>query len=176
MREATGSPTRHHPSLVPQARRPQIRWLEGSCAAGACDDAVVSICLRFRIIVPPRVLPLLQISGIVELMKGRPWVRETALSLTFYGLVRMSTSDTIREKRDTQTPLEPLFVALEHIEARGSLLLFAPNHAQRVRLMKAMTEIELVAWNATVKKYELTPFGRQRLAEYRGTASTATEE
>jgi hypothetical protein len=81
----------------------------------------------------------------------------------------MSTSDATREKRDTQTPVEPLFVALEHIEARGSLLLFAPDHAQRVRLMKAMTEIELVAWNATLKKYELTPFGRQRLAEYRGT-------
>jgi hypothetical protein len=80
----------------------------------------------------------------------------------------MSTSDTIREKRDTQTPLEPLFVALEHIEARGSLLFFAPDHAQRVRLMKAMTETELVVWNAMVKKYQLTAFGLHRLAEYRG--------
>jgi hypothetical protein len=80
----------------------------------------------------------------------------------------MSTSDAIREKRDKQPLAEPLFVALEHIEAQGSLLLFAPDHAQRVRLMKAMTEIELVVWNPVVKKYELTPFGRQRLAEYRG--------
>jgi hypothetical protein len=68
-----------------------------------------------------------------------------------------------------QMPVDPIFVALEHIEARGSLLLFAPDHAQRVRLMKVMTEIELVAWDATAKKYELTPHGRQRLAEYRGT-------
>ena len=72
-------------------------------------------------------------------------------------------------QRDTQTPLEPLFVALEHIEARGSLLLFACEHAQRVRLMKAMTETELVVWNAMVKKYQLTAFGLHRLAEYRGT-------
>jgi siderophore synthetase component len=68
-----------------------------------------------------------------------------------------------------QTPVDPIFVALEHIEARGSLLLFAPDHAQRVQLMKVMAEIELVAWNAMAKKYELTPLGRQRLAEYRGT-------
>jgi hypothetical protein len=71
--------------------------------------------------------------------------------------------------KDTQTPAEPIFVALEHIETRGSLLLFVPDHAQRVRLMKMMTEIELVAWNAMAKRYELTPLGRQRLAEYRGT-------
>ena len=81
----------------------------------------------------------------------------------------MSTSDAIGEKKDAQTPLEPLFVALEHIEARGSLLLFAPDHAQRVRLMKAMTETELVVWNAMVKRYQLTAFGLHRLAEYRGT-------
>jgi hypothetical protein len=81
----------------------------------------------------------------------------------------MSTSDVIRERRDTETSVEPILVALEHIDARGSLLLFAPDHAQRVRLMKAMTEIKLVVWNAMAKKYELTPFGRQRLAEYRGT-------
>ena len=75
----------------------------------------------------------------------------------------MSMSDAIRDTRDTQPSLEPILVALEHIEARGSLLLFAPDHAQRVRLMKVMTEIELVAWNAMAKKYELTPFGCQCL-------------
>jgi hypothetical protein len=76
--------------------------------------------------------------------------------------VRMPTP-SIRDKSDTQTPVELIFVAL------GSLLLFAPDHAQRVRLMKMMTEIELVAWNAMAKRYELTPLGRQRLAEYRDT-------
>jgi hypothetical protein len=81
----------------------------------------------------------------------------------------MSTFDAIRDRRDTQTPLESILVALEHIEARGSLLSFALDHAQRVRLMKVMTEIELVAWNAMAKKYELTPFGCQCLAEYRRT-------
>jgi hypothetical protein len=79
----------------------------------------------------------------------------------------MSSSDAIRETRDTQTSLEPILLALEHIEARGSLLAFTHDHSQRVRLMKVMTEIELVAWNAVSKKYELTPFGCQCLAEHR---------
>jgi hypothetical protein len=61
--------------------------------------------------------------------------------------------------------LEPLFVALEHIEARGNLLLLATDHAHRVQIMKAMTELELVEWNSAIKKYE---DGRQCLAEYRG--------
>jgi hypothetical protein len=81
----------------------------------------------------------------------------------------MSTSDAARERRDSQTPLEPILAALEHIEAQGSLLLFAPDHARRARLMKLMTEIELVAWNAVAKKYELTPFGCQCLAARSGT-------
>jgi hypothetical protein len=78
----------------------------------------------------------------------------------------MSTSDATR---DTQTSLEPILVALEHIETRGSLLSFTHDHAQRVRLMKVMTEIELVSWNAGAKKYELTAFGCQCLAAHRGT-------
>jgi hypothetical protein len=53
----------------------------------------------------------------------------------------MSTSDAIRENRDRQATLELLFVALEHIEARGSLLLLATDHGHRVRIMKAMTEL-----------------------------------
>ena len=81
----------------------------------------------------------------------------------------MPTSDAMRETTDTQATLEPILVALEHIEARGSLLSFTHDHAQRVRLMKVMTEIELVAWNAVAKKYELTPFGCQCLAAHRGT-------
>ena len=81
----------------------------------------------------------------------------------------MSTSDAVRERGDSQTTLELILVALEHIEARGSLLLLAPDHAWRIRLMKRMTEFELVAWNAVAKKYELTPFGCQCLAEHRGT-------
>jgi len=67
------------------------------------------------------------------------------------------------------TRLEQILVALEHIEARGSLLLFAPDHMQRARLMKMMTEIKLVTWNAVAKKYELTPFGYECLAAHRGT-------
>ena len=31
----------------------------------------------------------------------------------------------------------------EHIEARGNLLLLATDHAHRVQIMKAMTEIEI---------------------------------
>jgi hypothetical protein len=81
----------------------------------------------------------------------------------------MPTSDAMRETTDTQATLEPILVALEHIEVRGSLLSFTHDHAHRVRLMKVMTEIELVAWNTVAKKYELTPFGCQCLAAHRGT-------
>jgi hypothetical protein len=77
----------------------------------------------------------------------------------------MSTLDEIS---DAQASLEPILVALEHIETHGSLLSFTPDHAQRVRLMKRMTEIELVAWNAAAKRYELTPFGCRCLAARRG--------
>jgi hypothetical protein len=63
--------------------------------------------------------------------------------------------------------LEPILVALEFIETHGSLLSFTHDHAQRVRLMKAMTEIQVVAWNTATKKYELTPFGFQCLAAHR---------
>jgi hypothetical protein len=58
------------------------------------------------------------------------------------------TPDAMRETRNS---LEPILVAFEHIEARGSLLAFTHDHSQRVRLMKVMTEIELVAWNAVGK-------------------------
>jgi hypothetical protein len=74
----------------------------------------------------------------------------------------------LHEISDAQTSLEPILVALEHIETHGSLLSFTPDHAQRVRLMKRMTEIELVAWNALAKRYELTPFGYQCLSARRG--------
>jgi len=82
----------------------------------------------------------------------------------------MSTSDAIREKRDTQKPAEPPSAALEHIEERGSLLWFAPDRVQRLALMKAMTEKGFVAWNATARKYQLTPLGRQCLAGDQRTA------
>jgi hypothetical protein len=75
---------------------------------------------------------------------------------------------TFHEISDAQTSLEPILMALEHIETHGSLLSFTRDHAQRVRLMKRMTEIELVAWNAMAKRYELTPFGCRCLAARRG--------
>ena len=78
----------------------------------------------------------------------------------------MSTLDEIS---DAQASLEPILVALEHIETHGSLLSFTPDHAQRVRLMKRMTEFKLVTWNAVTKKYDLTPFGCQCLAARSGT-------
>ena len=84
-----------------------------------------------------------------------------------FGRFCMSTSAAIRERNDTQAVLQPILVALEHIEARGSLLRFAHDHRQRVRLMQAMIEIELVAWNAVAKRYELMPFGSQCLATHR---------
>ena len=74
----------------------------------------------------------------------------------------------MREKTDTQESLpEVLSGALEHIEERGSLLWFAPDRTRRLRLMKTMTEQGLVVWNRTVRKYELTTFGRQCLDDCR---------
>jgi hypothetical protein len=81
----------------------------------------------------------------------------------------MSRFDAMREKNDTQTPIQPILIAFEHIETFGSLLASTHNHPRRVRLMRVMTEIELVAWNAGHKKYEMTPFGCQCLPEHRGT-------
>jgi hypothetical protein len=75
---------------------------------------------------------------------------------------------TLHEISDAQTSLEPILLALEHIETHGSLLSFTLDHAQRVQLMKRMTEIELVVWNAMAKRYELTPFGCRCLAARRG--------
>jgi hypothetical protein len=83
----------------------------------------------------------------------------------------MSPSDAIRENRDRQATLELLFAALEHIEARGNLLLLSTDHGHRVRIMNAMTELELVEWNSAIRKYEMTLYGRQCLAEYRGNAA-----
>jgi hypothetical protein len=79
----------------------------------------------------------------------------------------MPTPYGMRERRDS---LEPILVALEHIEARGSLLTFTHDHSQRARLMKAMTELELVIWNVVSKEYEMTSFGCQCLAQHRGIA------
>jgi len=80
----------------------------------------------------------------------------------------MWTSDAIAENKERQATLEPLLAALEHIAVKGNLLLLAPDHEHRVRIMKAMTELELVEWNAAIRKYEMTWYGRQCLAEYRG--------
>ena len=71
------------------------------------------------------------------------------------------------ENIDRQATLGPLVAALEHISVKGNLLLFAPDRTQRMQIMKAMTDLELVAWNAAIKKYEMTWQGRQCLAQYR---------
>ena len=76
-------------------------------------------------------------------------------------------SDAVGENNERQATLEPLLAALEHIAVRGNLLLLVTDHAHRARIMKTMTELELVDWNAAIKKYELTWYGRQCLAEYR---------
>jgi len=48
----------------------------------------------------------------------------------------------------SQTRLEQILVALEHIEARGSLLLFAPGHMQR-----ALLRTEHAALKAEAKRF-----------------------
>lgn len=78
----------------------------------------------------------------------------------------MAAADARRE--NTQT-LEPLLDALEQIEARGNLLLLTNDHAHRVQIMKRMTELGLVEWNAEIKTYELTSYGHECLAKYRET-------
>jgi predicted transcriptional regulator len=76
-------------------------------------------------------------------------------------------SDAVGENNERQATLEPLLAALEHIAVRGNLLLLVTDHAHRARIMKAMTELELVEWNTGIRKYEMTSYGRQCLAEYR---------
>jgi hypothetical protein len=80
----------------------------------------------------------------------------------------MPSPDVTRETRDS---IEAILLALEHIEGRGCLLTFTHDHSQRSRLMKGMTELDLVMWNVVSKKYELTSFGCQCLAQHRGTTS-----
>jgi hypothetical protein len=62
--------------------------------------------------------------------------------------------------------------ALEQIEKCGSLLRSTPDRAQRLRLMKEMSEQSLVVWNSTAAKYELTMVGLRCLAEYQETINS----
>ena len=78
----------------------------------------------------------------------------------------MSTSGATR-KTTQEDAVEPLLAALDHIEKQGSLLRFAPDRAQRLGLMMAMTKKGLVAWNATAVRYELTALGDECLAQHR---------
>jgi hypothetical protein len=57
--------------------------------------------------------------------------------------------------------------ALLHIAQAGHLLALVPEHAQRVKLMKAMADQGLTMWNKAAAKYELTAFGRRCLAQCR---------
>ena len=57
--------------------------------------------------------------------------------------------------------------ALLHIAQAGHLLSLVSDRAQRVKLMKAMTEQGLTVWNKAGAKYELTAFGRRCLAHSR---------
>jgi hypothetical protein len=47
-----------------------------------------------------------------------------------------------------------LGVALQHIETRVNLLLLASDDAHRVRIMKAMTELELIEWNPVIRSID----------------------
>jgi len=47
------------------------------------------------------------------------------------------------------------------------LLSLTDDHVHRVQIMKRMTELKLVEWNATIKEYELTSYGIECLAKYR---------
>jgi hypothetical protein len=73
----------------------------------------------------------------------------------------MSGTDVLRENKNAQKLAEPILVALEHIESRGSLLSLVSDRAQRLSLMKALTDQNLVVWNAKAAKYQLTSWARQ---------------
>lgn len=57
--------------------------------------------------------------------------------------------------------------ALDHIKERGRLEGFEIGRDERLALMKAAMQQNLVMWNRTERKYELTTNGHKRRTEYR---------
>ena len=80
----------------------------------------------------------------------------------------------MREATSMPETAEPLLPALAQIKTQGSLLALVPDRVERVGLMKTMSDNRLVTWNAVTGSYKLTPFGEQRLAEYRATSHEGT--
>ena len=76
-----------------------------------------------------------------------------------------------REFGHTHKSAERLLSALEHLQARGSLLSLIPNRAQRLELLRAMSRHGLVQWDRALRKYALTPLGKQCLGEYQAAAN-----
>ena len=74
----------------------------------------------------------------------------------------------MRETKDSaKTPTPAVSDALLHIVQAGHLLSLVSDRAQRVQLMKAMTDQGLAVWNKAAAKYELTAFGQRCLARSR---------
>jgi hypothetical protein len=81
---------------------------------------------------------------------------------------------TARKTEESAKPSAPaVSEALLHIAQAGNLLSFVPDRAQRLKLMKALTDHGLTAWNKAAAKYELTTFGRRCLADSRRSGSRA---
>ena len=74
--------------------------------------------------------------------------------------VRIIMPGVTREIGRTHKSAEPLLSALEHLQARGSLLSLVPDRAQRLGLIRAMSRHGLVQWERTLCKYALTALGQ----------------
>lgn len=74
---------------------------------------------------------------------------------------------TSKPKRIDECLLEEAVpTALEYLSDHGHLLGFAPDRDQRLSLMRFLVTSGLAIWNQVLRKYELTPQGRDSLANY----------
>ena len=77
----------------------------------------------------------------------------------------MTPSSSRRNQIDADR-LQEIPAALEEIDARGHLLVIAPDRLQRLALMQALSERGLLAWNRVLARYQLTPLGQEFLVRH----------
>jgi hypothetical protein len=77
----------------------------------------------------------------------------------------MTLSPAPRNQIDADR-LQEIPAALEEIEARGHLLVIAPDRLQRLALMQALSQRGFLIWNRVLTKYQLTPLGQEFLVRH----------
>jgi hypothetical protein len=94
---------RYHPTSIESVPAVDVLMWRGSLYRGLWSTGIV------------------RAGGLVERSDAACTAHAQIFGILFQAF-RMPRSGAIRETRDAQTSLEPILVALEHIEARGSLL------------------------------------------------------